>query len=105
MTTWIVMLAAGLGTYLLRVSMVVAHESVGTPKWLERRLHRVGRSMLAAVLISSVFLAAGRRTTPDVGEIVSGGCAFAVVRRTRNVGWALVVGFPVYWVTTALASM
>ena len=105
MTTWIVMLSAGLGTYLLRVSMVVAHESVGTPRWLERRLHLIGPCMLAAILVSSMFVTNGNRTVPDPAELVAVVLAFVVVRCRRNVGWALVVGFPTYWALSALGAM
>jgi branched-subunit amino acid transport protein len=61
--------------------------------------------MLTAILISSLFVAHGGRTAPDVAGIVGVVCAFVAVRRTRNVGFALLVGFPAYWAAAALISI
>lgn len=105
MTTWLVMAIAGLGTYTLRVSMVVAHESIGTPRWLERRFHLVGPSVLGAIVVSALVLAEGRQATPDVATLAAVVGAFVAARRTRNVMWAMAVGFPVYWGATALVSI
>ena len=102
MSTWLVMVLAGLGTYLLRVSMVVAHDRFGTPRWLESNLRLIGPSVLAAILVSSLILSHGHRTGPRVSEVIAVTAAYVAVRRRGTVSAALVVGFPVYWLCLAL---
>lgn len=104
MSTWLVMALAGLGTYLLRVSLVVAHDRFGTPRWLAPHLRMVGPSVLAAILMSSLAVAQDTRTGPAAAEIVAVTAAYLAVRRWGNVSLALVVGFPVYWLHLALAA-
>lgn len=104
MTTWCVMILAGVGTYLLRICMLAAHDSFGTPGWLERRLHLVGPSVLSAILVSSMVSGHGHRTVPDRVTVTAVATAFVAARRTGNIGWALIVGFSSAWTVTALAS-
>jgi branched-subunit amino acid transport protein len=104
MITWLVMILAGAGTYLLRISMLAAHDSFGTPRWLEGRLHLVGPSVLSAILVSSMVSVHGHRTTPDLAALIAVATAFVAVRRTGNIGWALIVGFPTAWAITAVTA-
>lgn len=104
MTTWLVMILAGGGTYLLRISMLAAHDSFGTPRWLERRLHLVGPGVLSAILVSSMISAHGPASAPDPAALVAVAVAFLAVRRTGDIGWALIVGLPTAWFVTAITA-
>lgn len=97
MSTWIVMFTAGVGTYLLRVSMVAAHARYGIADRLERHLRFVSPSVLAAILAASILVPSGHHARLAMAELAAVCAAFVVVRRTRNVAWALAVGFPIYW--------
>ncbi|NNE12291.1 MAG: hypothetical protein HKN41_08625 [Ilumatobacter sp.] len=101
--TWATMILAGIGTYVLRASMLVAHDVAGTPAWLERRLPLVGPSIVAVMVVSS--LSAGGSTAPTPTAVVAVAAAFMAVRRTGRLGSALVVGFPVAWITGALLQL
>ena len=104
MTTWLVMILAGTGTYLLRISMLAAHDSFGTPRWLEGRLHLVGPSVLSAILVSSMVAVHDHSTAPGLAALIAVASAYVAVRRTGNIGWALIVGFPTAWAVTAVTA-
>lgn len=93
---------AGLATYLLRSSLVVAGGVVRSGGWLEQRIAFVGPSVLAALIASSLFLTGTGPTFGRPAEILAVAAGFGIVAKTENVGLALVVGLPVYWVATAL---
>jgi branched chain amino acid efflux pump len=102
MSTWITMLTAGLGTYLLRISMVAAHERFGTVDRLNRHLRFVSPSVLAAILAASLLVPHDQHGRPAPAELAAVVAAFVAVRRTGNAAWALAVGFPVYWGAVAV---
>lgn len=91
------MLAAGLGTDVVRVSMVAAHARYGIVDRLERHLRLVSPGVLAALLEMSIPVPNGRHAPLAIAERVALGAAFVAVRRSGNVGWALAIGFPVSW--------
>lgn len=102
MTTWLVMIIVAVGTYGLRVSMLVAHDRLGGSAWLAQRLSIVGPAVLAAVVASALFVSGTERVSPSPAQLAAVATALVVVRWRGNVGWALLAGFPVYWVGTAL---
>ncbi|TIC88888.1 hypothetical protein E8D34_04355 [Nocardioides sp. GY 10113] len=86
---------AALVTYLLRVWMTVAGgRLVESERFLELT-SLVTPAVLAAMIASGVVLVHGEPTLPPVGAVVAVAVAFAVVRRTRNVGIGLVAGLAV----------
>lgn len=93
---------AGLATYLLRSSLVMAGCVVRSGGRLERHIEFVGPSVLAALVASSLFLAGGSPTFGRPAEILAVVAGFGIVAKTDNVGLALVVGLPVYWAAAAL---
>ena len=98
----VTMVLAGVGTFLLRISMVLAGRRFSATRWIERRMGLIGPAALAALVASSIFIDAGSRTMPGIVEAAAVGLGFVAVRRTENIGAALVVGLPVYWVGVAL---
>ncbi|MEM7340796.1 MAG: AzlD domain-containing protein [Actinomycetota bacterium] len=97
MTVLIAILLAGVGTYLLRASLVLAPASVVVSPRLVRILPLVAPAVLAAIIASSLFVAGGRPTLPPLLDIAVVGIALVVVRRTGNLGMSLIVGLPLYW--------
>lgn len=98
MNVWLTMVLVGAGTYLFRSSMILARDRFGELHWLEQRLTFVGPSVLAAIVAASLFTHDGARTTPSWLALAAVAAGFLSVRRTGNVGAALAVGLPIYWV-------
>ncbi len=103
MRAWIVFLVAGLGTYLLRASFILAGTAVTLPTWIERALRYVGPAVFAAIVAPPVLGDGGIAAAPDrVPEIVAVLAASLVAWRTGRVIWVLVVGMVALWVLRAL---
>ena len=98
----LIFLLAGLVTYLLRSAMILAGGRVAHGGWFEQHIGYAGPAVLAALIASSLFVSAGRPTLGSAAEVTAVGVALMVVLRTDNVGLALVVGLPVYWLASAL---
>ncbi|MGI9624679.1 MAG: AzlD domain-containing protein [Acidimicrobiales bacterium] len=102
MNVWLAMTLVGVGTYLFRSSMILARDRFGELHWLEQRLTYVGPSVLAAIVAAALFTQDGVRTAPSGPALAAVLAGFLAVRRTGNVGAALAVGLPIYWVGAAL---
>ncbi len=102
MTVLVAIILAGIGTYLLRASLVLAPERFAVGDRLAGTLPLVAPAVLAAVIASSLFVADGRPTAPSPLDVVVVGAALVTVRRTGSLGLALVVGLPLYWLGAAL---
>ena len=100
MNAWVAIVAIGLGTYLMRVSMFLVVGERELPGWVMRCLDLVGPAAVAAIVASMVFVhdeVVGAAVAPTLA-VVAG---FLVVRRTGNVLHAFVVGLPTFWLLTA----
>lgn len=104
MRVLLAMALAGAGTFVLRSSMVLLQERLGSIDWLERRLALVGPAVLGAIVTSWVAVDDGVAIMPNAVEVVAVAAALVAVRRTGKVGLALGVGLPVYW-AGALAGL
>lgn len=102
MTAWLVIAAAGLGTYALRASMFVVLGEREVPAWATSALALVAPAAVAALTASIVFTESGALASAPAAEIAAVGAGFLAVRRTGNVMLAFAAGLPVYWVVTAL---
>jgi len=66
MTTWLVIAAVAIGTYVLRASMFVVLGGRTLPAWTERPMALIGPAAVAALVTSIVATGGGRATgTPD----------------------------------------
>jgi branched-subunit amino acid transport protein len=102
MTPWIVILAVGLGTYLLRVSMFVALGSRSLPRWTTAPMALVAPAAIAALVASLLFTSGDRIAVAPAAELVAVTAGFLAVRRSGNVMHAFLVGLPVMWVLVAV---
>lgn len=102
MAEWSIILAVGLGTYLLRASMFVFVGSRPIPAWARTPMAYIGPAAVGALLASMLLTSGGERAPRGAAELVAAAAAFAVVRRTGNVTHAFVVGLPVLWALHAL---
>jgi len=103
MNAWIVILAAGLGSFLFRLSMIVIFDRITMPAYLQRASEFVAPAAFAAMAaagVATVCLGLGisRATAPLVAVAV----AIIAVLRTRSPQAAILAGMPALWVATAL---
>jgi branched-subunit amino acid transport protein len=101
---WLVVVAAGAGSYLFRVSMLVLAARVGLPTVLERAARFAVPTAFAALAATSLI---GRVTTDvasvaPLAAVVVGALA---VRHTGSPHAALLAGMPTFWVLDALLAV
>jgi branched-subunit amino acid transport protein len=104
MTALPVVLAAGGGTYLLRVSMFVVLGARAIPPWAEPVLSLVAPAAVAALTASMLLTTEGELRPMPLAELIAVAAGFVAVRRTGQLMHAFVVGLPVLWVLTPLTT-
>ncbi len=96
MTMWLVMLAAGLLTYLTRLSFIMLWGKINIPIWLLRSLRFVPPAVFTAVIFPELFLPQG---TLDISlgnaRLIAGILAALVAWKTRNIVLTILVGMSV----------
>jgi len=100
MTPLVVFLAAAIGTFALRASMLVGLAGRTLPPALQTRLVLVGPAAIGALCAASLGPGPGRAVAWS--EIVAAVAAFAAVRRTGSLVHAFLVGMPALWLAHAL---
>lgn len=100
MSAWVVIIAIGLGSYLLRSSMFVLLGSRNLPTWTATPMALVAPAAIAALVASMTLTSHGSASLPAVPELMAMGAGFVVVRRTGNVMHAITVGLPVFWIVS-----
>lgn len=105
MNVWIVVLMAGFGCFLLRMSMVGAGDRIRLPARLDDSAALVAPSAFAALAVISVAGSVAAATGPLAWvPIVAVGLAFVAVIWTGSRYAAVLVGMPALWILTALTS-
>jgi branched-subunit amino acid transport protein len=105
MTVWIVVLVAGAGSYLLRLSMIMAADRVRLPTRLDQVSALVAPAAFAALAATGVAeatRAAGVGLAP--APLIATAVAVLAVARTGSPRAALLAGMPTLWLMTALFS-
>ena len=96
MTMWLVMLAAGLLTYLTRLSFIMLWGKINIPIWLLRSLRFVPPAVFTAIIFPELFLP---QDTLDVSlgnaRLIAGILAALVAWKTRNIVLTILVGMSV----------
>ncbi len=103
MNTWLVVVAAGVGTYLLRISMIALAARTALPPVLGRATRFAVPAAFAALAAAGL---AGQITADAASLAPVGAVAAAVlaVRRTGSTHAALVVGMPTLWMLSAVTG-
>jgi len=102
MNAWTVIVLAGAGSFLLRISMLVLAARSGVPPLVERAAAfavPVAFAGLAAGALATYTVHAGPRALPALAGVAVG---IAAVRRTGAAHAAILVGMPTMWVLAAL---
>ena len=105
MSTWIVIVATGLGSYLFRLSMIILTGRITLPPSLERASGLVVPAAFAALAAAGVAAACGGLgITQAAAPLAAVAAAVIAVLRTGSPQAAILVGMPALWVATALLS-
>ena len=103
MSTWIVIVAAGLGSYLFRLSMIILTSRITLPAYLERASGLVAPAAFAALAAAGVATACtGLGVTRAAAPLAAAAAAVIAVLRTRSPQAAILVGMPTLWITAGL---
>jgi branched-subunit amino acid transport protein len=102
MNAWAVIVAVGIGTYVLRSTMFVVLGNRRLPAWTVRPLAFVGPAAIGALVGGMVLTDHGRFAPAGIAELLAVAAAFVMVRRTGDVARGMMVGFPVLWALVAL---
>lgn len=97
-TLWIVVICAGILTYLPRLSFILFFGRVQMPSFLLRVLRFVPMAVLSAIILPELFMLHG---APDFSplnpRLLAGLLAIAVAWRTRNVLLTIAIGMVTLW--------
>ena len=105
MNAWIVILAAGSGSYLFRLSMIILTGWITLPAYLERASGLVAPAAFAALAAAGVATACiGFGATQAAAPLAAVAAAVIAVLRTGSSYAAILVGMPTLWITTSLLS-
>jgi branched-subunit amino acid transport protein len=91
---WLVIIAAGIITYLIRLSFIIALERLKIPDWFRRGLRYVPPAVLSAIILPELANWNGETVnlTWDNPQLIAGIIAIMVAWRTRNVVLTLAAG-------------
>ena len=93
MNLWLTIAAAGLVTYLIRLSFIAVHGRVVMPQWFTRALTFVPVAVLSAIILPDLLTWQGNLTLSGTNPRLLGGMAAALVAwRTRSVWLTILVG-------------
>jgi branched-subunit amino acid transport protein len=96
MTTWIVVITAGIATFAIRFVFIGLFGRIEIPPTLERSLRYIAPAVLAALTLPAVLAPGGTFDpwNPFVPAAIIGGIA---AWATKSIGAAIVVGLPALW--------
>jgi len=103
MNAWTVIVAAGLGSYLFRLSMIVLFDRITMPARLQRATGLVAPAAFAAMAAAGVAAACGGLgITQAAAPLAAVAAAVIAVLRTGSPQAAILAGMPALWIATAL---
>jgi len=105
-TIWLTMAAAGLLTYLIRLSFMAILHRWQMPPLLERALRFVPPAVLSAIIFPELFITNGSiHISPANLRLVSGLVAALVGWKTRNILWTIASGMAVLYLLQWLTPL
>lgn len=103
MEIWLIMIALGVGTFLIRISFIALFTSREVPPLLQRALRFVPAAVLSALVIPQILT---RNNAMDLSiqnpQLIAGLAAGLIAWRTKNVLFTILGGMGVLWLIQAL---
>ncbi len=97
-TYWPVVLALGIGTFLIRFSFILIMDKLTLPDAVHRMLRFIPASVLTALIVPAVFLHGSSVISFEGWErAVAAFIAVLVAWKTKNVLATISVGMLVFW--------
>lgn len=104
MRVWLVLMAVGLLTYGMRLSLILLIDRFTMPVIVQRALRYVPPAVLTAIIFPELFLPAGQLELSLHNErLIAGAVAAIVAWRTRNVLLTIGAGMVVLLILVRLA--
>jgi branched-subunit amino acid transport protein len=100
MRDWLVLLAVGVGTYVMRVAFLVSHRTA-PPATVQRALPFIGPAVLGAMVAPALVLPGGSLSIQTVPALVAAAACALVWWRFTSLPLALLAGLLTAWATGA----
>lgn len=106
MRLWLLILAAGLLTYLIRLSFILLLNRFYLPNWFRRSLRFVPVAVLSAILMPEVLTRNGALDISLLNpQLYAAAAAALVAWRTRNILLTILAGMSVLSILQALVEV
>ncbi|MBI5880005.1 MAG: AzlD domain-containing protein [Chloroflexi bacterium] len=92
---WAAIIGAGIVTYAIRLSFILAMERLTMPDWFRNALRFAPAAVLSAIVLPALF-AGVTPSAPVNPQLIAGACAILVAWRTRNVLLTVLAGMAVF---------
>ena len=99
---WVIILALGLGTFVLRFSFLGILGNRALPPWLLRHLRYTAVGILPAMVTPLVLWPEASGGTFDPLRVTAAAVALGFGLWTRSAIWAIVTGMGSFWALAAL---
>lgn len=100
---WLILIAMGLVTFLLRYSFIGLYGKLNVPSWLEHALRFVPAAVLAALVAPALIAPQGEWLEPTGNpRLWAGVLAGAVAWRSGNIVYTMAAGMGALWLLQAL---
>ena len=104
-STWLLFVAIGLGTFLLRFLFIYLFGKVAMPDWQRRALRFVPAAALAALVFPALTHPSGHIDLSLQNFRLLAGLGGAIVAwRTRNVLLTILVGMALLWILEGVSG-
>jgi branched-subunit amino acid transport protein len=94
---WLLFLAIGVGTFLLRGSFILMPGGRRQPAWMLRALRFVPASLMAALVFPALIRLQTEGLTYDGHRLLAALVAALVAWKSGNMLWTLIAGMGVLW--------
>ncbi|MDJ0837785.1 MAG: AzlD domain-containing protein [Acidobacteriota bacterium] len=103
LTLWLVILVAGVGTFVLRLSFIVLLEKIKEPEAMRRSLKYVPPAVMAALVASSILVNDNQLfVSLDNHRLTAALIAGLVGWRTKSLLWTILTGLIALFALTSL---
>ncbi|HPH95744.1 MAG TPA: AzlD domain-containing protein [Anaerolineaceae bacterium] len=105
MEIWLIIIGAGLVTFLTRLSFIALQGRWQPPELLQRGLRFVPPAVLTAIILPELLMPGGQlHLGLDNLRLLAGLAAAATAWRTRSVLWAIAVGMGSLYLLQAVSG-
>ncbi len=94
MREWLIIVGAGLGTYMSRALFLLLGDRVTMPPFVKRSLRYVAPAAFAGIVAPGVLIG---ETGTEIEKVLAMIAALLVVWRTRNLVACMIVGMATLW--------